>query len=84
MSKHEMRFSYREDPTKLRTESSYKKDLLANDVSKTGIKEANVFHKIRGFHIPINIVVDIMHDLFEGVCDTFILFLKKNIFLSST
>lgn len=33
-----------------------------------GVKEECIFHLINNFHITINRSVDIMHDLFEGIC----------------
>ena len=52
----------------LRTVDSYNVDLLINDVSKTGINEECVFNEISTFHCILNAVVDIMHDIYEGVC----------------
>lgn len=69
LNKEERNYTYKEVASAMRTVDSYQKDLLLNDVSQTGLKEDSVFNKIKGFHILQNVVVDIMHDLFEGVCD---------------
>lgn len=39
-----------------------------NDLSKTGIKERCLFNNVESFNVTENYFVDIMHDLFEGVC----------------
>lgn len=52
----------------LRTPESYKYDVVLNDISATGIKEECVWHILPDFHLTENFAVDIMHDLFEGVC----------------
>lgn len=51
----------------LRTVQSYTLDVLQNNYSNTGIKEECIFNKINNFHICENIIVDVMHDLSEGV-----------------
>jgi len=64
--------SYRmctEDETLLRTHENYEHDLITNDISKTGIKEPCIWHQLSNFHLTQNYCVDIMHDLFEGVCN---------------
>lgn len=58
----------RENITSLRNEKNYSSDLLAENVSETGIKETSVLSNISSFKITDNVTVDIMHDLFEGIC----------------
>lgn len=53
----------------LRTKESYSLDIEQNDASVTGLKESCVWHAIDNFHFTQNIAVDIMHDVFEGVCN---------------
>lgn len=55
-----------EDELKLRNRNDYETDL--QDVSKSGLKEECVFHKVIGFHVTENIMLDFMHDFLEGVC----------------
>jgi len=43
--------------------------LKKNDVSTTGINEECVFNEIEDFHILENSALDIMHDIYEGVCE---------------
>lgn len=63
-----------EDKTKLRTKST-------NDGLNDGVKEKCVFNKIEGFHVTENLTVDLMHDVFEGVC-TYIMRSLINTFIS--
>lgn len=74
-----------EDEKILRNRSNYEEDLKG---LKNGIKEECIFHKVTGFHVTENLIVDFMHDLLEGVCSyimkdlvhTFV-FIKINILL---
>lgn len=52
----------------LRTKENYALDLSLKNVSLTGVVEECIWHEIPGFHLTENFSVDIMHDLFEGVC----------------
>lgn len=75
----------REDVSKLRTADNYAAELAKNDFKLTGIKEECVFNKIPSFNIINCPSVDIMHDLFEGVCHfqmskMILNFLENNIF----
>lgn len=49
---------------------------------KHGILEECIFHSITNFHITQNISVDVMHDLFEGICrydlDQLFIYINKN------
>lgn len=51
----------------IRTEQSYNEDVNLHDTS-TGVKEPCVWHELPDFHLTSNFVVDIMHDVFEGIC----------------
>lgn len=57
-----------DDKTKKRTKENYEKDIETNNPSLTGIKERSAWNNMRNFHVVNNLCVDIMHDLFEGVC----------------
>lgn len=52
----------------LRTRENYENDVHLNDPRNTGIREECVFNSITSFHVVENLSVDIMHDIFEGVC----------------
>ena len=52
----------------LRTKTSYQRDLLLNDMSRTGIKEKCAFNRLPNFHVLENLSSDIMHDFLEGTC----------------
>lgn len=54
----------------LRNEENYQIDILADNCSKTEIKEACIFKRIPSFQITDNVSVDIMHDISEGICHT--------------
>jgi len=54
-----------EDDRLLRTIENYATDV--NDKNH-GIVEECAFHSIKNFHITMNLSVDVMHDIFEGVC----------------
>lgn len=55
-------------PNLLRNIQNYNDDIVANDFSITGIKENCVFNQINSFHSTSNYSIDVMHDIFEGVC----------------
>lgn len=54
--------------TCLRNKENYSLDLQTNDVSQTGVKENCIFNSLNSFHVTSNYSVDVMHDVFEGVC----------------
>ena len=57
-----------EDPKLLRNVENYEEDVKNIGTSEnSGILERCVFNILPDFHIVINKVVDIMHDIFEGV-----------------
>lgn len=37
-------------------------------MTETGISQPSVFNSVPSFHVTNNLAVDIMHDLYEGVC----------------
>lgn len=59
---------------KLRTEINYTENINMNETPEkrlklTGISENSIFNSISSFHVVKNFYGDIMHDLFEGVCE---------------
>lgn len=61
-----------DDKLLYRTIANYNDDLSVNDQSKTGIREECCFNKLystSGFHLTANYVVDMSHDILEGVAD---------------
>lgn len=52
---------------KLRNQDNYA-DLITNNLTLTGIKEACVWNSVNHCHATMNYSVDIMHDVLEGVC----------------
>lgn len=57
-----------ENAATLRTTANYSEDLDMKDVSKTGVSDWSIFNVIPSFHVVDNFYVDVMHDIFEGVC----------------
>lgn len=57
-----------ENPNLLRNAKNYDADVSADDFSSTGIKEKSILNSIDSFDVINNYAVDIMHDIFEGVC----------------
>jgi len=58
-----------EKPELLRNVENYKFDVEENDISTTGINEECVFNEIKDFHILENSALDIMHNIYERVCE---------------
>lgn len=50
----------------MRTKEGYMEDSKKKNFALTGIVETSIFNRIKGFHVVVNIIMDIMHDLFEG------------------
>lgn len=67
-SKADMQNDVQEFPSYMRNFENYFEDVEKDDVKTTGIKENSIFNEIASFHVTQNISADIMHDLFEGVC----------------
>lgn len=59
----------RENSNLLRTVSQYNTDITNNEISSSGIKHECIFNKLQSFHAVQNFAVDIMHDIYEGVCN---------------
>lgn len=53
----------------LRTVDTYNSDVKHLKTEKSGIKGSCVFNDIIGFHVIKNQSVDVMHDVFEGICN---------------
>lgn len=58
-----------ENSSLLRTIPKYETDLKKNDPTKTGIKKNCLFNSLKNFHVIQNQCADIMHDLYEGICN---------------
>lgn len=52
----------------LRTPENYASDVRLNDCKLTGIKELSIWNRLNGYDTCSNMSVDVMHDLYEGVC----------------
>lgn len=67
----------------LRNRDNYDSDISKNDPQSTGLKRETILNEIPSFHFTDNQVVDMMHDLFEGVfiydmCKAILLLIEKN------
>jgi len=69
VSKHDVGRLLVEDKSLFRNADNYAADLVTNNVSETGIKGDAIWNEIPNFHVTHNCACDIMHDLFEGVCN---------------
>lgn len=52
----------------MRTIENYAYDISSNDFTCTGIYGESVLNQIYSFHVVTNYCVDVMHDMFEGIC----------------
>lgn len=57
-----------ENPQCLRTIENYEFDLLNNCFEETGIAKSSLLNDIKSFHVVENFAVDMMHDIYEGIC----------------
>lgn len=66
--KNIMKRQLRENVLALRNRINYEEDVLSNNVSQTGIKNRCIWHILNSYHVTENLVCDLMHNFFEGVC----------------
>lgn len=59
---------FEEDLSLLRNVHNYSNDVASMNFSETGIYQESLLNQVTGFHVTQNFCIDIMHDLFEGVC----------------
>lgn len=57
-----------EDGTILRNRSNYRASIESGKLVENGLNTICAFNNIPSFHCTENFAVDIMHDLFEGIC----------------
>lgn len=57
-----------QDDKYMRNLENYRTDVDKHCFEETGIVEDSCLNKIHSFHVVENYAVDIMHDLFEGIC----------------
>lgn len=57
-----------EDSSLLRNAHNYSDDVASMNFVETGIYQESLLNQVTGFHVTQNFCIDIMHDLFEGVC----------------
>lgn len=76
-NKAEIQTLFREDPSKLRTMTSYLDDLALDNSRETGIKSECAWFQLNGFKLFDNVSVDLLHDYLEGCCRYTMDFLLK-------
>ncbi|XP_055908809.1 uncharacterized protein LOC129943410 isoform X1 [Eupeodes corollae] len=68
MQKSDAQTAITENPFLIRNPKNYADDLKKHDVKKTGILSSCIFNELRNFHVCRNFSVDLLHDLYEGIC----------------
>ena len=68
LHRDEMATAVIHDKSKSRTVENYEQHCSINNHSVTGVKEKSCWNNMKNFHVTNNLCIDIMHDLFEGVC----------------
>jgi len=68
IKKEDMRKQCYVDINLERSWEQYNLDIIDGDVSRSGIKEACIWHDVKNFRVLDQVGVDVMHDLLEGVC----------------
>lgn len=68
LNKDECSETCTENSDKRRNISNYNFDLQKNNPKETGINSECCFNDIPSFHVVENFSVDVMHDIFEGIC----------------
>lgn len=67
--KDDCRSMTKENPFLVRDKVNYDEDVSKGDPSQTGLKEPCVFNQLNSFHFTSNFIVDVMHDICEGVAN---------------
>jgi len=57
-----------ENDSLLRNNVNYSEDVNKNNFKETSIYSESILNNITSFHVVKNFSLDIMHDLFEGIC----------------
>jgi len=68
VNKSEAKTLFVEKKQLMRTIDNYCDDINTNNFINTGIYQESILNKISNFHVVTNYCVDLMHDIFEGIC----------------
>lgn len=79
--KEKINEQYVENKLLLRNEDNYWQDVNQNNASLTDVREACIMYTLPSFRISNNISVDVMHDLFEGICHVEMCYILNNLIL---
>lgn len=52
----------------MRTFDNYCADVLSKNSYETGVSKESILNQINSFYVTYNFCVDMMHDLYEGIC----------------
>lgn len=66
--KSETRYLCKNDGLFDRNVQNYEIDASLKILKETGVQKKSIFNTITSFHVIENYFVDIMHDIFEGIC----------------
>ena len=69
ISKDDSRGHHSIDLLPLRTFDSYTNNIIENNPKNTGVYFESIWNIIPSFHVTDNFYCDIMHDIFEGICN---------------
>lgn len=67
-NKADTRVMHEEDINCMRNVQNYSEDVVTMNFIETGIYKDSFLNQITSFHVTKNYCIDIMHDLFEGIC----------------
>jgi len=68
VDKSEAKTLFVEKKQLMRTVDNYNNNINTNNFINTGIYQESILNKIFNFHVVTNYCVDVMHDIFEGIC----------------
>ncbi|KAB0803133.1 hypothetical protein PPYR_00103 [Photinus pyralis] len=69
MHKKQCQVACKEDPALMRKPEQYDLNFKSSiENLEYGVQQKSIFNNIPSFHVTTNFAVDIMHDLFEGIC----------------
>eukprot|EP00102_Acyrthosiphon_pisum_P013497 XP_008183097.1 PREDICTED: uncharacterized protein LOC103309442 [Acyrthosiphon pisum] len=59
---------HEEDLSAMRNVHNYSVDVASSNFIETGIYKESLLNRVTHFHVTQNFCIDIMHDLYEGIC----------------
>ncbi|CAH0392859.1 unnamed protein product [Bemisia tabaci] len=71
----ELNYQTKENLNIYRNPENYAADVATNNVTLTGVKEKCVWNDIVGFDVTLNLSLDLLHDVWEGVAGFDVIFI---------